>query len=342
MATAANWTTLKDDELLKLRICDLGLKIEESDLSTRVEQLYSELQAKGLEFRPQIYLGDEWFSPEGLLAISIPFYLAHPRLKELEQRMMFEVEGGTPEWCARLLRHEAGHCFDHVFQFSKRRKWRELFGSPTKEYAPETYHPKPYSKGFVQHLDNWYAQAHPDEDFAETFAVWLTPDIDWKKKYKSWPGAYEKLQYVDRLAAEVREKRPSRVKTSLPFQASRMKSTLAKYYAKRKKENETDYPDFYDGDLKRVFNGDPSLSKRDFSAAKFMQKKRKEMVDSVAYWTGERKLPIETLVRKLIDRADTLELRLGRSHADTHLQLSAYLATLVTHYLFTGKFKRRV
>jgi hypothetical protein len=335
---ASSWTSLKDEDLLKLRICDLELKIEESDLVDRV----AELEARKLDFKPQIYLGDEWFSPEGMLAISIPFYLAHPRLKELEQRMMFEVEGGTPEGCAKLLRHEAGHCFDHAFRFSKRPKWRELFGSPDQEYAPETYHPKPYSKGFVRHLDNWYAQAHPDEDFAETFAIWLTPGIDWKKSYKAWPGAYKKLSYVDRIANEVCHKIPIREKGLLPFQAARMKSTLAKYYAKRKKENATDYPDFYDGDLRRIFNGDPSLSKRDFSAAKFMQKKRKEMIDSVAYWTGERKLPIEALVRKLIDRSDKLELRLGRTHADTHLQLSAYLATLVTHYLFTGKFKRRV
>lgn len=337
-----SWTTLKDDDLLKLRICDLGLKIEESDLQDRVEQLSRELDAKKLTFRPDIYLGDEWFSPEGMLAISIPFYLAHPRLKELEKSMMFDVEGGTPEWCQKLLRHEAGHCFDHGYRFSKRRNWRDTFGSPEIEYAPETYHPKPYSKGFVIHLDNWYAQAHPDEDFAETFAVWLDPERDWKKEYRSWSGALKKLHYLEKLAEDVCDTPPIREKGVLPFQAARMKTTLAKYYAKRKKENETDYPDFYDGDLRLIFNGDPGLSKREHSAAKFMLGKRKELIDSLAYWTGERKFPIESLVRKLHARAEKLELRMGRTHADTYLQLSAYLATLVTHYLFTGKFKRNV
>lgn len=337
-----SWTSLKDDELLKLRICDLNLKIEESDLKDRVSQLSQELEAKNLIFRPKIYLGDEWFSPEGMLAIAIPFYLAHPRLKELEHRMMFDVEGGTPESCQKLLRHEAGHCFDHAYRFSKRRKWRDVFGSPDVEYAPETYHPKPYSRGFVKHLDNWYAQAHPDEDFAETFAVWLNPDTDWKKTYRSWKGALEKLTYIDSLATEVKTKEPIDERGTLPYQAARMKTTLGKYYAKRKKENETEYPDFFDGDLRRIFNGEPTLSKRDFSAAKFMHRARKEMIDSVAYWTGERKFPIERLVKKLVDRAEKLELRVGRAPADTHLQLSAYLATLVTHYLFTGKFKRTV
>lgn len=337
-----SWTTLKDDDLLKLRICDLGLKIEDSDLQDRVKQLSEELDEKKLTFRPEIYLGDEWFSPEGMLAISIPFYLAHPRLKELEKSMMFDVEGGTPEWCQKLLRHEAGHCFDHGYRFSKRRKWQETFGSPDVEYAPETYHPKPYSKGFVLHLDNWYAQAHPDEDFAETFAVWLDPKRDWKKEYRSWSGALKKLHFLEKLAEEVHDTPPIREKGSLPFQASRMKTTLAKYYAKRKKENETDYPDFYDGDLRFIFNGDAGLSKREHSAAKFMLGKRKELIDSLAYWTGERKFPIESLVRKLYSRAEKLELRMGRTHADTYLQLSAYLATLITHYLFTGKFKRNV
>jgi len=166
-----SWTSLKDKNLLKLRISDLKLKIKNSDLEEHIKTLYAELEVKGIDFRPKIYLGDEWFSPEGMLAIAIPFYLAHPRLMALEKAMMLEVEGGTPEWCQKLLRHEAGHCFDHAYRFSKKRSWRETFGSPAQDYAPENYRPKPYSKSFVKHLGNWYSQAHPNEDFAETFAV---------------------------------------------------------------------------------------------------------------------------------------------------------------------------
>ena len=122
------------------------------------------------------YLGDEWFSPAGSPAIAIPFYLAHPRLKTLEMHQMLQVEGGTPEWCQQLLRHESGHAIDHAYRFSSRDDWHAVFGSPETEYSPETYQPRPYSKGFVRNLPNWYAQAHPDEDFAETFAVWLSHD----------------------------------------------------------------------------------------------------------------------------------------------------------------------
>jgi len=194
------WIALKDEEILALRICDLAVRIEGSELEARVGQLYDELTARGVTtLRPDCYLGDEWFSPAGVPAIAIPFYLAHPRLKTLELHQMLEVEGGTSEWCQRLLRHECGHAIDHAYRISSRRQWQAIFGSHETEYAPDTYRPRPYSKGFVRHLPNWYAQAHPDEDFAETFAVWLaaTPD-QWRQQYEGWK-ALEKLEYVHAL-----------------------------------------------------------------------------------------------------------------------------------------------
>lgn len=343
MSDKVDWVSLKDEELLEVRICDLGLKIEGSDLEERVRALYGELDQKGMSFfRPKVYLGDEWFSPEGMSAVAIPFYLAHPRLKALEQRMMLEVEGGTPEWCQKLLRHEAGHCFDHEFGFSKKKRWRELFGTPDIEYQPETYRPRPYSRSYVRHLDNWYAQAHPDEDFAETFAVWLDPASDWRKEYAGWTVALAKLEYVDELARKASSLKSIAEGGALPWSAARMKRTLGFYYARRKRENAADYPDFYDEDLKRIFSGDPALPKREFSAARFMQRNRKLIVNSVSYWTGERKFPVNNLVKKLILRCEQLDLRVGRNEAELNLELAAYLATLVTNYLFTGKFKRSV
>ena len=78
-AVESLWSALKDDDLLKLRICDLGVRIEQSDLEARIGQLYGELAARGVPLRPDCYLGDEWFSPDGVPAIAIPFYLAHSR-----------------------------------------------------------------------------------------------------------------------------------------------------------------------------------------------------------------------------------------------------------------------
>ena len=205
---ALAWAGLRDEELLAIRICDLGVRIEGSELEPRLRQFHEDLALRGVALRPDCYLGDEWFSPEGSCAIAIPFYLAHPRLKALELRQMLEVEGGTAEWCQMLLRHECGHAVDHAYKFSARPAWQSIFGSPETEYAPETYTPRPYSRSFVRHLPNWYAQAHPDEDFAETFAVWLSysPE-DWRQRYRGWK-ALEKLEYVDTLMREIAATKP--------------------------------------------------------------------------------------------------------------------------------------
>ena len=136
--------------------------------------------------------------------IAIPFYLAHPRLEKLERTQMLEVEGGTPEWCMRILRHEAGHAIDNAYRLRLRRRRQQVFGPSYKAY-PEYYTPRPYSKSFVLHLDSWYAQSHPDEDFAETFAVWLNPQSDWRVRYADWP-ALKKLEYMETLMHELANK----------------------------------------------------------------------------------------------------------------------------------------
>src|ERR1043166_1872524 len=179
------WVGLSDEELLDIRMCDLGLTIEGTDLEARIAQLNAELDARGLTFRPYYWLSDEWFTPDGIPGIAIPFYLAHARLAKLEFAQMLEVEGSDPIEALRILRHEAGHAIDNAYALRRRPRRRRLFGSPGIEY-PEYYTPKPYSKSYVQHLDHWYAQSHPDEDFAETFAVWLDPDSMWPTRYAGW------------------------------------------------------------------------------------------------------------------------------------------------------------
>lgn len=339
---AEELSELSDADILKLRFKTMALSVEGTEVEARVNQLYAELEAKGLVFKPQIFLGDEWFSPEGMNAISVPFYLSNTRLKNLEKTLMLEVEGGDPEWFMKLLRHEAGHCFDHCYKFSKRKKWSQVFGSPNVEYQPETYRPQPYSKSYVKHLDRWYAQAHPDEDFAETFAVWLSPNIDWKKEYSKWPGAFAKLQYMEGLAKESVKLKNTSEKGRLPSAVNNLTSTLEKYYQKRKRENADDYPDFYDSDLKLIFNGETTLAKREFSAGRFMTRNRKAIISTVAWATSERKFTIDSLVKRLADRSEKLELRIGKSEIQTTMEVASFLTSLVKNYLFTGKFKREV
>ena len=333
------WHAFKDEELLALRICDLGVRIAHSELSLRIDQLYSELAARGVGLRPDCYLGDEWFSPEGVPAISIPFYLAHPRLKLLELHQMLEVEGGTADWCQMLLRHECGHAIDHGYRFSSRDDWRDVFGSPEAEYAPETYTPRPYSKSFVRHLPNWYAQAHPDEDFAETFAVWLTfaPD-DWRQRYWGWK-ALEKLDYVHKLMTEVAGSRPSITHGRRISEARKLRTTLARHYAGRRKLYAEDFPDFYDADLRAIFENDEPGGE---PAATMMRRHRVALIRSIVQWTGQRKYTVSMLVRKLILRCRALKLTTPKDSVLLHFELASYLASLVTNHLYTGRFKRSV
>jgi len=182
----ADWASLSDQELLERRVSTLDLRLEGTTLEPLIRQLYDELSAKALTFHPPCHIGDEWFVPIGIPAIFIPFFLVHDRLRALERTMMLEVEGETPEWFMKLIRHEAAHAYSYGFQLQRKKKWQQTFGQTSDEETPSLYRPRPFSRSYVVHLDDWYAQAHPDEDFAETFAIWLTPGLDWRERYAGW------------------------------------------------------------------------------------------------------------------------------------------------------------
>lgn len=326
---------MSDEQLLQMRICDLKLRIAGTELESRIETFYRELEGKGISFKPLCYLGDEWFCPEGSTTIAIPFYLAHPRLKKLEEKMMLEVEGGTESWCMRLLRHEMGHVLNHAYLLQKDRRWKKLFGPPYLEYS-ESFRARPYSKRFVRHLEGWYAQSHPEEDFAETVAIWLTPELDWRLQYRDWQ-ALEKIQYVDGLMQKLAAKPPLVFSKAKMSEASRLRSRLAAYYKKRRRIYAQDFPDFFDADLRKLFV-DAATSPATERAATFLRRATKPILHAVSTWTGEPKFTLNRLLRELIDRCAELDLRL-RSDDGAGLEIAAYLATLASHYRLTGKFK---
>lgn len=228
-----NLNKIDDKQLLRTRIGDLSLSLDNCDfLKSRIKGLYNELESKGfLFFKPKVYLGEEWYSIEGTLTIFLPFYLVHSRLRQLEKKMMGEVEGSTKDLCMLLLRHEAGHCFDHAFKLSKTKEWKKLFGNSRKKYNPDSYKVIKHSKKFVINLADHYAQAHPDEDFAETFAVWLRYDKrTWTNKYRRWPVALSKLRYVDRIVRKLREEKPYVKIDRVRGKSLDLRRTLNSYY----------------------------------------------------------------------------------------------------------------
>ena len=325
---------MSDEELLQSRICDLKLKIAGSELESRIEKFYSELDAKGILLKPVCYLGDEWFCPEGSATIAIPFYLAHPRLKKLEEKMMMEVEGGTETWCMRLLRHEMGHVLNHAYLLEKDKHWQKLFGPTSLEYS-ESFRARPYSRRFVRHLEGYYAQSHPEEDFAETVAIWLTPGLDWRHQYRGWK-ALEKLEYVDQLMHKLDGKPPVVFSKAKISDASRLRSRLEAHYKRRRRLYAQEFPDFFDADLKKLF-AESSVSPTGERAATFLRRSNKLILNAVSAWTGEPKFTINRVLRALTERCAELDLHLKTESAA--IEIAAYLATLAAHYRLTGKFK---
>src|SRR5262245_2285876 len=285
----ADWASWSDEQLLAVRMCDLGLTIEGTPIEARIAQINSELQARGLAC-PHYYLSDEWFTPDGVPGIAIPFYLAHPRLEKLELAQMLEVEGSDYDGCLRILRHEAGHAIDNAYRLRGRATRRRVFGNPNTEY-PEYYLPKPYSKSFVHHLDHWYAQSHPDEDFAETFAVWIDPASMWATRYAGWP-VQRKLEYLDRVMRRLAGTRPAVRSKRLVDPLMRLKKTLAEHYRRKREHYGLDHPDFYDSDLRNLFSNAQEYAKAP-SAARFVRKIRKEVRSTVASFTDSYQYTID-------------------------------------------------
>ena len=324
-------------ELLQKPIKELGLRIEGSPLEKYVRQLHKELERKGLKFfKPRCYLTDEWGCPDQEPVIGIPFYLADPKLAALEKSMN-DLEDERE--IMMYLRHEAGHAFNYAYELFKRDDWKTLFGPFRRPYR-DRYRPIPFSRRFVRHMAGWYAQKHPDEDFAETFAVWLTPRANWRKRYKGW-GALHKLRYVDRIARLVGGQEPVRPMGETDVTVDEMEVTLEDFYRQTTPDESQAIADLaLDTDLTDIFLK-PSKRKRKNirPAADLLNERRKEIIDKVTYWTGVRRPLVKKLVECITDRVRTLELAVlqGREQASV-VEITAYTTTLAMNYLTRGRF----
>jgi hypothetical protein len=301
------WTRLDDEALLGLRFCDLRLSLANSPLEARVRRLYGELARKGIRFRPHVWLAEEWFSPDGVPGIAIPFYLAHPRLTRLERRYMHEVEGGNDKWLMRILRHETGHAIDTAFGLRRRKAWRTTFGKASRRY-PSRYSPRPGSRNFVLHLGHWYAQSHPTEDFAETFAVWLPPRSRWRSQYAGWP-VLEKLEYVDATMRELAGQRATNLDRRVVEPLAENTRTLREHYRRKQARYEFDTRRSYDRPLLRVFALREERP-RGVAASRFLREMRPQLRRLLVRRARMHPYIVDHVMRTAEKRARVLELRL--------------------------------
>ncbi|MDD4295122.1 MAG: putative zinc-binding metallopeptidase [Candidatus Omnitrophica bacterium] len=326
---------VSEEELLNTKICDLPLEIAGTWIETCVHKLYDELAKKNIKFLPEVYFADEWLAPNKEPVVGIPFYLAHNRLMKLEDKIMLDVEGGNKRRCMMLLRHEAGHAINYAYKLFKRKQWKGIFGDFSKEYK-DSYKFRPYSKSFVRHLEDYYAQYHPDEDFAETFAVWLDPLSAWRRKYSGWK-ALEKLEYVDRLMSGIANKDPLVAFGKKYWAAKTLKIKLKNYYKKRREYVAEDFPDFHDENLKKIFHMEKTISSMPVHL--FLNRHKKEIISSISLWSGERKYVISDILSKILKRAKELELFVQDPFEEYILRVAVYLTAMVMNYRHTGKLK---
>lgn len=316
-----------------MRLCDLRISLSGTQLEKRAHKLNRELARRGLPFRPHVWLSTEWFSPDGVAGFAIPFYLAHPRLMQLEHEQMQEVEGGTPRSCMQLMRHECAHALDNAYLLHERPDFKEVFGSVSSDYRSH-YLPKPYSRRFVRHLELWYAQSHPAEDFAETFAVWLDPASRWRTRYRGWP-ALDKLRYVDELMASIRGKKPKRLRRDRIEPITELKRTLAEHYREKRARYRLPLRESYSRDLKRLF-AEPRGAPRERSAATFLRGERAELRKLVSRWTGEYQYAVDRVLSEIIERTEELGLVVGSGAAHVKRDAMLLVANQTLKYLNRG------
>ena len=332
--TTQNKGRNKDQQdLLSQKISDLALKIQGTRLEALISELYQELGKAGISFRPKTYLADEWGCPQGKPVIGIPFYLADPELCKLEGELTGIEPENEPE-VMMYLRHEAGHAFNYAYRLYRKPEWIRLFGGFSQPYNDD-YNTVPFSTRFVRHIPGWYSQKHPDEDFAETFAVWLTPGSNWQKQYAG-TTALAKLMYVDKAVRKFGGKLPVVIDEKPDTPVQELTMTLDKWYGKAVSKNHVSLGlhDTINGDLRRLFpaqKGQP--------AAALLAANRKQLIREVNYWTGINRELMNALIDDLLDRIQILELKIETEQLTTQMvSISIFITTLVMNYLYRGQF----
>jgi hypothetical protein len=329
VAMASEPLRFHESNLWSTPIRDLGLTIGGTRLEPILAEFQEELRQCGItRVRPRFYLSSEWGVPFETIAIAIPFYLARPDLTALHAERVGHVEGFDRADILRYLRHEMGHVVNYAYRLYDREEWVKQFGSITQPYFEE-YRPEPFSRRYVRHLPGWYAQKHPDEDWAESFAVWMTPGLDWRAEYGAWPIACAKVAYCSRTMNALRNQDPVVTNSELDEDVADIEYSLDQYYG-RALVSPGDLPPGLDGALRAIFEDLGSSDGLDSPlrpAADLIRRLEPELMANVFRWTGHFPERTRMLLNYLADRAARLEQGYPADREDSAI---IALTTLVT------------
>ena len=340
----ASGSSVQESCLLSTPLRDLGLSIAGTPLEPVLAQFQQELEQAGIRrLQPDFYLSTEWGVPFNTISIGIPFYLARPDLTAVHAERIGHLEGGDRTDLLRYLRHEMGHVVNYAYQLYEQEEWIKQFGSITQPYVEE-YHPEPFSRRYVRHLPGWYAQKHPDEDWAETFAVWMTPHFDWRAAYADWPQARAKLDYCDRTMAVLNQCDPAVTTTEHDEDVGELTVSLEDFYGEPAGPGGDTLPPGLDGALQAIFEdfGAPEALSSNAPrrpADELIGRLERDLVANVYRWTGHFPEPTRCLVQQLAQRARQLKQAYP---ADREAAVAVALTTLVTslamNHVFRGSY----
>jgi len=334
--SAESWFAERE-KLLQTKLNELGLKLEGTRLEQLVERLYADLERTGIKFKPKVYLSDEWGCPEAIPIIGIPFYLADERLSRIEDEIMEGIEAESDEEILRYLRHEAGHAFNYAYKLYETEEWHRIFGPYSRPYRDD-YKPNPFSRKFVRHISGWYAQKHPDEDFAETFAVWIMPDSNWQKTYEGW-SCYNKLLYIGSVVNKLGSADPLVTAEGYDVRGD-LSDSIGEHYD-RFRHKAIDVPAYFDGDLRDIFERKAPAGKEEEwpTAHQFLMEHRRQLVKNINYWTGLNESEVRSLIYHFVERCKLLELYVNPDKSyKVLMEMTAYATTLSMNKLYKRDF----
>jgi hypothetical protein len=338
-------STFRESSLWSTPIRDLGLTIEGTRLEPILQEFRQELARVGLtRLEPRCYLSTEWGVPFQTVAIGIPFYLARPELTAIHQEYRGHIEGFDRADILGYLRHEMGHVVNYAYRLYEDEEWILRFGSITQPYEDD-YRPQPFSRRYVRHLPGWYAQKHPDEDWSETFAVWMTPGIDWRREYEGWPEALAKLSYCERTVARILDRDPLVTDAEPDEDVGEIPYSVGEYYEHESAEpgDSAAFPPGLDGALRAIFErlGDPAGPGNTplRTAGSLIHSLNGELMENVFRWTGHFPERTRVLLRHLEERAGHLELGYPASHEGAAIiALTTLVTALAMNHVHRGSY----
>ncbi len=322
-------------------ICELKLTIEGTPLEPVVREFLDEVRARQIRIEPHCYLADQWGVPFGSISIGIPFYLASDELTAFHGERAGHIEGAGRSELLRYLRHEMGHVVNYAYRLYETEEWVSLFGSMTQPYVEE-YRPIPFSRRFVRHLPGWYAQKHPDEDWAETFAVWMAPGDRWREEYERWPTALSKLMYCDRTMAALASHEAPDVVRDPDEHVESIRLTAEEFYESQTAEG-PEFPEGLDGALLSIFEDDgrpehASTAPR-HSAAELIRRLRNSIATDVFRWTGHFPEHSHQLLRHIAGRLEALsQVYPADREPQMTVAITALVSALAMNHVFHGTY----